>query len=631
MKAQVSMFVIIAILIVAGVGAVIFINSQIQSAKFRSEDIVINALPEKLRPAEKAFIGCLKDVASVGANALGMQAGYIELPDREEGSDFMPFSSQFSFEGANIPYWFYVSGNNLQKMQIPSIESMQTQLNNYVKENAVSCFIPSFITAGYEVSRGDAINVESRIKDSSVDISVDWPLTISLNETSATAKVHSFSLPIALGKTYALANEIMDDENASFFLENYGIDVIALYAPTSGFDISCSPRTWTVNSVENTVKEALEGNTAFIKLKGDYYTLAKKENKYFVTNTESKGMNVNFMTNRYWPFKFEVYPSENGIMSAQPIGKQEITPSGILGACFMSYHFTYDAAYPVLVQVYDSKTGFMFQYPVVVSIVRNKPRTAETISIPQYDSEICGNKLQLITVSTYDGNGNPIEADIKFKCINTVCDIGKTKIEEENSVLEAYFPQCANGFILASAEGFEQTKYQISTNTASSALIFMQKIYPLDLSFNVDKESTVFLTAKSKTSDYSTTVLWPEYSQIELASGTYEIKAWAMKKGSFTLPGTKTESCIKVPAAGIAGLFGQQTEQCTTIEVPSITLTEVPYGGINLEYTVSEQDLESASKIKFSLNTYDVPSNQEQIQKVYEFIDSSGAQEPILE
>ena len=42
------------------------------------------------------------------------------IPEYEAGSEYMPFSSQLDFLGNPIPYWYYVSGNNIQREQVPS-------------------------------------------------------------------------------------------------------------------------------------------------------------------------------------------------------------------------------------------------------------------------------------------------------------------------------------------------------------------------------------------------------------------------------------------------------------------------------------------------------------------------------
>ena len=46
----------------------------------------------------------------------------------------MPFSSQLNFLGDFIPYWYYVSGNNIQKEQMPSKNDMEEQLEEFIEE-----------------------------------------------------------------------------------------------------------------------------------------------------------------------------------------------------------------------------------------------------------------------------------------------------------------------------------------------------------------------------------------------------------------------------------------------------------------------------------------------------------------
>ena len=110
-RAQVAIFIIIAILIVAIV--VLFIL-------FRGKLFPHNQLSSGVDAVYNTFTSCLEDDLSLGVNVLESQGGYIYLPDYESGSDYMPFSSQLNFLGSPIPYWYYVSGNNVEKEQVPS-------------------------------------------------------------------------------------------------------------------------------------------------------------------------------------------------------------------------------------------------------------------------------------------------------------------------------------------------------------------------------------------------------------------------------------------------------------------------------------------------------------------------------
>ena len=100
-KGQVTIFIIIAILIIAGVIAYFFLRTS----------LIKTSIPENVQPIYTTFLTCLEDDASTGINVLQSQGGYIFLPEFEPGSLYMPFSSQLNFLGVGVPYWYYISRN----------------------------------------------------------------------------------------------------------------------------------------------------------------------------------------------------------------------------------------------------------------------------------------------------------------------------------------------------------------------------------------------------------------------------------------------------------------------------------------------------------------------------------------
>ncbi len=148
-------------------------------------------------------------------------------------------------------------------------------------------------------------------------------------------------------------------------------------------------------------------------------------------------------------------------MRAEPIGLQE--GLGILGFCYVQYHFVYDLYYPVLVQIYDGRE--LFQFPLVVVIDKNKPREGEegAIGLANPVPELCQNMNQEIRIETYNNNLEPVESVIRFKCLDTSCYIGSTVNDRNGAVLETKIPSCINGFIYASSEGYTESKYQVKS------------------------------------------------------------------------------------------------------------------------------------------------------------------------
>jgi hypothetical protein len=309
----------------------------------------------------------------------------------------MPFSSQLGFMGYGIPYWYYVSGNGIVREQVPSEEKMESQLNDFLEERVVNCDFSQFEEQGFEIEfNTEEIEVVTDIKENLIEVEVEHDISISFGETSWRGSRHSVEPDSSLGKFYNIASKIYQHHIDTMFLENYGVDILRLYAPVDGVEIGCAPKIWSVDSVRRGLIEALEANIPAIKVEGDYYSLRSPENKYFVNDIgESVDANVKFMYLREWPMKMEVWPSEDGLLRADPVGLQQ--GLGMLGFCYVPYHHVYDLAFPVLIQVFAGRE--MFQFPVVVVIDKNKPREAEDAEgLPDVVPELCTHKNSLFSV-----------------------------------------------------------------------------------------------------------------------------------------------------------------------------------------------------------------------------------------
>ena len=194
-KAQITVFAIIAILIVASVSLFFYLRAK------------PSAVPAEFRPVENYFLGCIENKVKEGADLLGAQAGYIELPRFEAGSEYMPFSSQIDFLGTAVPYWFYISGNNIMKQQVPSLQSMEKQLSNFLNEEIKDCDFSEFENRGYNIVIGD-IRATTKINDNEIKVSIDAPLTINYGDSSARIMKRELNINSKIGKFYKIAKGI---------------------------------------------------------------------------------------------------------------------------------------------------------------------------------------------------------------------------------------------------------------------------------------------------------------------------------------------------------------------------------------------------------------------------------------
>jgi len=593
-RAQVTIFILIAIVIIGG--AVVFYS-------FR-DSIVGEKIPVNIEPVYNNFLSCLESKILTGINILESQAGYISLPDFEPGSRYMPFSSQLNFLGNPVPYWYYVSGNNVQKEQVPSKNEMENQLENFIEEKINKCVFDEYYEQGFEINQG-VPKASVNIGKDGVDVSLEMEMGFEKEEESVVIKNHEVEVNSKLGMLYDSAIEIYQKEQADLFLENYAVDNLRLYAPVDGIELTCSPLTWNADEVFDELQKAIEANTLALKTEGGDYSLQKEENKYFVTDISVEN-NVRFINSKNWPNSFEVVPSEGNILISEPVGNQP--GLGILGFCYVPYHFVYNIRYPVLVQVQEGEE--IFQFPVAVVIQGNKPR--ESLEVSEVDigvPELCKYKNTLINVNVYDTKLNQVEADVSYDCFGVTCDIGKTELGS----LAEDFPQCVNGQIIVEAEGFDEAKHVYSTIETGSVDIILDRLYKLDVKLN--KGGTAIISFVSDES--SKTIVYPEQMSVELSEGQYEISVYIYQNSSLKLAETTREQCVEVPQSGLGGLVGLTKQECFEVTMPSQIVSNALSGGGKENYYILESELAGSDVIEINVGSLPIPKSIEELQNNY--------------
>ncbi|MCK5321141.1 hypothetical protein KAJ38_01050 [Candidatus Pacearchaeota archaeon] len=599
-KGQVTIFIIVAIVVVAAV-----------LGYFALQSSFVESIPEDIRPVYDYYLSCVEDAVDRGAGILGSRGGYINVPDFEAGSLFMPQSSQLSFMGLAVPYWMYVSGNNILREQVPSKAEMEEQLGNYVAKEIMKCDFSDFEKSGYDVYLEGATASVS-INDLSIDVAVDEDLFIYYRDSSVKVATHEVEVSSKLGKFYGMAMEVYNFEKSEVFLEEYALDVMRLYAPVDGVDLTCDTKVFRDEEIREDIVEGLVSNVAFLKLRGDYYDLGEGDKGYFVVDGFDVDENVNFVYSSDWPTRIEIY----GDKVVAPVGIQE--GLGILGFCYVPYHLIYDINFPVLIQFYDDKE--LFQFPVVVVISKNQARQALNVAgFSSIESEMCQYKNQKVSVYTYDLNLNPVESRIQFKCLDEVCSIGETSLVGNDALLEDYFPQCLNGFVLATADGYADSVYKISTNEDSVANIIMKKKYEigLDLGGGVDSALINFDGLS-----YSATVMYPETGSIELVEDYYNVSVYVYENSSLKFEEINKRECVDVADSGLTGFLGGTHEECYDIVIPGFDISNaVVGGGTSTEY-VLENDLSEAFELNINVPLFDAPTSLEELQMNYELVDA---------
>jgi len=599
-RSQVTIFIIIAIVLIAGVvGYFLF-----------KDKLVSSGIPVSMQPLYSTFIQCLEDETKIGINVLEGQGGYIELPDFEAGSAYSPFGSQLYFLGNPIPYWYYVSGNNIEREQVPSVKNMEDELENFIEEKIKGCVFDSYYEEGFEIQQGEP-NADVVIKKNSVNVVLGMNLNIAKGDENVLIKSHNVDVKSNLRELYESAREIYEYEQNNLFLEEYAIDVLRLYAPVDGVELTCSPLTWNADNIFSDLRNAIEANTAALKVKGGDYSLNDKKNKYFVIDLDV-GKDVRFLSSANWAMSFEVAPADSSVMIANPVGNQQAL--GILGFCYVPYHFVYDVKYPVLVQIYDGEE--IFQFPLSIIIEGNNPRKALDANAIEagHSPGICEHRNTNVQVITYDSRGNSIDAEIFFECFGEKCDMGLT----EGGILSTEFPQCVNGNIIAKAEGYKDARQIYTTAGEGTAEIFLNKLYDVDVRLKIDgRASNSNAIISFVSDDFSKTIVYPETKNIELSEGQYEISVYIYEESSLKLEGSSMNQCVEVPREGLGAFFGLTDEKCFEVEIPESIVSNALAGGGKQSHYILEEELASASVIEINADSLPTPKSIEGLQQNY--------------
>ena len=654
-KGQVTVFIIIGIVIVLIAGGAYLARDYILKTEFERGQAEAAAVPEKAESVKEYIDSCVKEVSEEAVRIIGERGGYIEVPlDELVITDADPFSNSleiFRGSGIKVPYWYYTKANGVEKLQIPSKEFMQNEIENYIDENLKGCInnFKTFKEKGYELNSEDVLSVVN-IENNKVLIVVNWPIELSIDDFKFNFEKFYSSVDAELGKLYNLAKDIIEKENEEYFLEEKTLDMFVVYdeIPYSGIDYECGPRIWKKTEVIDSIKNVLAVNIPHLKVEGGDYEL-KESSKYFVVDVGRKAdANTNFYYSEEWPFLIDIIPDDD-VLKGESFTDNAAGRILMQFFCLNNYHFVYSIKYPVLISLSDD-SDYVFQFAVQVVIDHNQARK-NRIGINQAyeaESKICENKLQKMKVYALGSEMNELKelnnAEVSFKCANVVCGIGKTKVQANGEIyLEENFPQCMNGLLIVEKEGYNKGEEQVTSTKEETISVSLDKIYEKKIEVKaIDRDSglitslvsneDVILQFENLDNGYVTSVFYPESAELKLTSGNYRVNSVIMRSGGdINLPKQEIESCVDVPREGILGILGSTEKKCVTNTVEESKLDSAIIGGAEFIWEVSQSELEAGNKIIFYSVRDKFPRSVEEMSEIYANIGSNSEINGFLE
>lgn len=606
-RGQVVVFVIIGIIIVLGALAIYFGRDYLTG----SRDIEEISVPAEVENVYGYVASCADEVLEDAVLLLGRQGGYIDIPGDPINTG--EFSNSLNlFGNSNVVYWYYVSDNNLKIIQKPNVESMELEISEYVNQNLRDCLGDFTEYDRFDIGKGD-ISTETYIEDSRVVVIVNYPIKATREDFSYDFTKFRGVFNVPLRDLFEIANKIYDLEDEDLVLEGKTIDIMGNYdeIPFVGETSDCIAPFWIKENVRRDFKNILRENILFYRIKGTNYELANEKNSYFELDADikdRKDVDVNFLFSERWPFEFEVFPEDKGLMKGFSVTESlgEVRAIAEAFVCISTYEFLYNVRYPVLIIL--NKDDYFFQYAMMVVIDKNEARENkdEFLTFENYDQRFCKEQVNFI-VDTVDSNfRNLDDVEIEYKCINHRCDLG----ESDGGVWRGKAPLCINGAFIGNKKGYHFGKSIISTNQEGSALLLLEKLSKINVGVLVSRAGsgelregeTAFIELREPDKEFNRVIIYPNQKTVELIPGNYEVSVRLIspKRDGLRIPDETVENCVEVPQGVFGGLFGLTEEKCDVVKIPGTTIDQIITGTETFEVLITENDLRQSRVIFYA-------------------------------
>lgn len=217
-RGQISVFVIIAIVLVAAVIFFLVIRPNITKPALSTEEAQ-KFLASQIDPIKKYTTDCIAKTYSKCVILVGYQGGYYQ-------------PSRFVASGAYaLPYLVYKEGNNWVN-DLPLLATIGRNIDECLTANIneIKTCLDNFKTfkQTMDISEKEMTITTNSIEEYSINVDVSYPLVLTRSGVTSSLDKMPFSVPICLGQAYKTATEITNSERAS---QSFDIDAYSSKNP----------------------------------------------------------------------------------------------------------------------------------------------------------------------------------------------------------------------------------------------------------------------------------------------------------------------------------------------------------------------------------------------------------------
>ncbi len=485
-KAQITLFVIVALIILLGI---------ILSVSFL-KNFNSNTTVKKFSLIQDNFQFCFEKSLKDTLKVISKNGGYYILKEKDFNNAFQ--NKGVYFNNDFFPYYNFLDENcnsnynECLKTYIPTLKFIEKELSYYTNKNTESCL--KNVLENYNSNTTDKIlydnfKVDSKIYLKDDVIKYSSVLKGSFKKNSDTKNSFSISDEINsdFKQLYDVVKAFSSFEYKTGFLEYYILDIISLnsgvgkkYPPFYSFDFSYNIDFWNSISVSNILKEDINKQFSILRFSSSEDVNNMKEKniplflkKYFVTL--KKGRSNVFLGDVAF-LNFISAPKVNVKFNSQSFVKGEKInmPVEIFSSIIpiRVYSTKYDVKTPLLFSVRSKNSDLIFNFALEANIKHNSPvkNAVSSFNIQSYNENFNNDNNNL--------DSKEFLALQKIKNSNFYCNkpLGnKIKVsfyDENNNVLN-------NDFILNFFCGLESCYY----NVKSGNTFFIPQCYNAKLSF----------------------------------------------------------------------------------------------------------------------------------------------------
>jgi len=216
-KGQVTIFILVAVLLVGIAGGILLFSNKNNDASSRAPA----NLKQEVGQIDGVINDCVNQRAIDAIRIVGLQGGYIILPEK-----YIP--TQFS----NIAYGYYDGKNTL-----PSKTIVENEIKSYIESTIPYCIVDDNFESVSIVKSNPSVRVS--IEKNIINVDVKIPVSVTKKNDSSTFTLdntHSYKISVRLGDMIDTANLISNKQvkegdyiPVSYLLE-FDYNVIALTA-----------------------------------------------------------------------------------------------------------------------------------------------------------------------------------------------------------------------------------------------------------------------------------------------------------------------------------------------------------------------------------------------------------------